>query len=57
MAIATVDPKALSVARSVERTTRDMAEAKRHDRIVATVRRAGFDLPTSIRAAWEALSE
>jgi transcription-repair coupling factor (superfamily II helicase) len=57
MAIATIDLKALSVARMAERSTRNMGEQKRHDRIVAAVKDAGFGLEIAIRAAWEALAE
>lgn len=52
-----VAPKALMVARSTERVTRNMGEMKRHDKIVDAVKSAGFDLDVAIRAAWEAISE
>jgi hypothetical protein len=50
-----VAPKALLIAQRVEHSTRNMTEYKRHDRIVAAVKGAGFPLPVAIRAAWEAL--
>lgn len=57
MAIATVDVKALQVARSAERITRELRPAKQHDKVVEAVTNAGFPLDIAIRAAWEALSE